>query len=285
MRNNPYNKNLKEHFPLFMLGPSSTTAFISNEEQKAMIEEAVQIPAPNTYRVGDVSFRMLRPPFLNPDITSNPIDIISMEMGQTEVTEELFISITEGWQQPVDGGESKMPIRYVTWFDCISFCNRLSALLGFDACYEIKDIKKERGNIVKAKVMWDESKNGFRLPTVFEWVAFARAGTKNKWSGCNSASDLKDYALYDSWSIPDPVGKRLPNEWGLYDMSGNVWEWCWDTYDPDHSPRHTAPMILKGGACNEGKHSLLNDRSYYAGAHTFKKLVGFRLARTIIERD
>ena len=83
---------------------------------------------------------------------------------------------------------------------------------------------------MSARVTWDEAVNGFRLPTEHEWKSFAKAGTQNAWSGTNLKSELGKYAWYEanSGDETNPVGEKLPNEWGLYDMAGNVEEWCWD---------------------------------------------------------
>jgi len=230
MRKNPYNKKLKDQLPLFMAGPSMTTALITNEGQKPIVEKSM-VPPLHKYEVGGISFTMVQTPIINQNGTFYPQDILNLEMGQTEVTQKLFETVM-GWNKSRAKNSPQNPVEMVTWFDCIAFCNKLSNLLGFQPCYEILDVRMRQEHIVYAKVVWNEGANGFRLPKVEEWVIFAEAGTQNRWAGTDDEDEIDEYVWYDdnSGNEPHPVGEKLPNEWGLYDMTGNVSEWCWDKY-------------------------------------------------------
>lgn len=201
-------------------------------------------------------------------------------MGQTEVTQELFRAVM-GFNPSYFKDSPKNPVEEVTWFDCISFCNKLSELLGLQPCYKMAGVKieKEYPNSIKsAKVVWNEGANGFRLPSAEEWETCAKAGTNNAWAGTNVEAELVNYAWYNKNSKrkTHPVGELSPNEWGLYDMSGNVWEWLWEKrfnfFDHLTYWRHL------GGNCYSSDRELCSD--YFNSALPgYTATIGFRICR------
>jgi formylglycine-generating enzyme required for sulfatase activity len=149
-----------------------------------------------------------------------------------------------------------------------------------EECYKISDVERAGEHITKAEVKRDENKNGFRLPTEKEWELCAKAGTNNKYSGTNARNKIDQYAWYQRNSVwkTHPVGTKKPNEWGLYDMSGNVWEWCWDLYNPENN---ILKRVVRGGSCRDLADDcrVANRSGYDADSRSFN--LGFRLCRSL----
>jgi len=154
-------------------------------------------------------------------------------------------------------GRGRRPVINVSWYDAVAYCEWLSQKTG----------------------------ESYRLPTEAEWEYACRAGTTTRWCFGDDEKELEKYAWYDKNSYdlgkthPDygtpPVGEKLPNPWGLYDMHGNVWEWCEDWYDKDKDKK-----VLRGGSwSNSADWTRSSDRS---GDYPSDRLDsrGFRLLRT-----
>jgi formylglycine-generating enzyme len=121
-------------------------------------------------------------------------------------------------------GQSRMPLTEVSWIDAVEYCNRLSREHGLEPCYSLGDDPDA------LDVECDWAANGYRLPSEAEWEYACRAGDTGVRYG-----ELAEIAWYrgNSGGAVHEVATRAPNAWGLHDMIGNVWEWCWDRFDPN----------------------------------------------------
>jgi formylglycine-generating enzyme required for sulfatase activity len=152
-------------------------------------------------------------------------EVSSFYISETEITQEVWTSVMGS--NPSRFKNPQKPVEMVSWLDAVRFCNALSEKEGLDKAYEISG----------SRVSCNWEANGYRLPTEAEWEYAARGGLANAvqeealsrayYSGSKNAADV---ALFDTNSNKEtkPVKTKAPNELGLYDMSGNVWEWCWD---------------------------------------------------------
>ena len=199
-------------------------------------------------------------------------------LGETVVTNREYGALMEQYGLPEpknwrdrDYNQPEQPVVGVSWYDAVKYCNALSEADRRERCYTI------RGE----KIYW-ESGDGYRLPTEAEWEYACRAGTETKWWFGDDASELPKYAWYDrnSWAALQPVGRKPASPWGLYDMHGNVYEWCWDVYDQNEIREVNTARALRGGSFGVRDWFL---RSAYRvwNPPEFRNLInGFRVARS-----
>lgn len=191
-------------------------------------------------------------------------------LGITEVSQKEFETLM-GINPSVFKGDN-LPVENVTWYDAVMFCNKLSEKEGIDRYYTIKDIVKTGDAISSAMVTENKQSMGYRLPARNEWRYAAAGGSKSqefKYSGSNTPGEVAWYKD-NSAEKTHAVATKKANELGLYDMSGNVWEWI------NHGEGNKAFM---GGAWAEKEYNVEIKSDNYDKPENYSKYTGFRIAR------
>ena len=195
--------------------------------------------------------------------TVHDVEIKPFSMLQFPVTADMYNCVMNGVSSESISG---LPMTNVSWNEAVRFCNALSSALGLAPCYGFDDNMDF--------IDFDPTQSGYRLPTDAEWQYACRAGSAGYRYG-----ELGAIAWYqdNSFGHAHAVGGKQSNAWGLHDMIGNVWEWCWDVYDAE---RYGDYRIFRGGSFAEAARG--------CGATCRRRSVpdfkiddlGFRIART-----
>ncbi len=230
---------------------------------------------------------------LDGDAGAMPVHTVQVDgffMDKTEVTKELWQAV-QSWGNAngysINGGSfngNGHPVQTITWYDMVKWCNARSQKEGLTPCYytdaaQTAIYKSGNVNIDNTMVKW--TSNGYRLPTEAEWEKAARGGATGlrfPWGNTITPSQANYYAQPGSYaydvsptsghhptygSSTAPVGSFATNSYGLYDMAGNLWEWCWDWHSgsyygtPEslanpHGPASGSYRMLRGGFWSTG---------------------------------
>ncbi|MET0976839.1 MAG: SUMF1/EgtB/PvdO family nonheme iron enzyme [Leifsonia sp.] len=184
----------------------------------------------------------------------------AFSIGRTPITRAEYAAVTAGG---VDAGRSQEPAHPLTWFDAVRWCNAASAAAGLDPAYELQGRDAE----------WDVAADGYRLPTEAEWEWACRAGSTGPTYG--PLSDIA-WTAADQADGPQPVALKAANDFGVFDMLGNVWEWCWDYADP---ARYADYRSLRGGGWADRDWSVRASVRRGSAPDAVLEDVGFRVVR------
>jgi formylglycine-generating enzyme required for sulfatase activity len=238
----------------------------------------VLIPA-GTFSMGSRSGR-------DPEKTVHTVAIDAFLMDQYEVTQAEFerVGKSEALSNPSHFQGADLPVEQVTWPQAARYCNARSRMEGLKPCYD-----EDTG-------VCDFEASGYRLPTEAEWEYACRAGSTGNYSFGSEPRSLVDFAWFadNAAKKTHPAGRKKPNPWGLFDMHGNVAEWCNDVYDPGyyaqssaHNPRGPesgAENVLRGGSWKSPAEALwsayrIGETPGFSDACLARDAIGFRCVR------
>ena len=214
---------------------------------------------------------------------AEPIEMVKIpglnyyKMSKTEITQKVYESIMG--ENPSKFKGKNNPVEMVSWYDAVYFCNKLSEKCGYTPVYSVNgttdvtkwDYRPHNGDEIYDEVTQNTSANGFRLPTESEWEYAAKGGQNYKYAGSDNIDEVAWY-FKNSGETTHPVAQKKANGYGLYDMSGNVWEWCWVS-------NGSYSRFIRGGSWrNTAGFCTVSHRSY--GSAYNRGSYGFRVVRT-----
>ena len=275
--------------------------------------EMVSIPAGN-FLMGSPADEIGR---FSDEGPQRQVTLNAFKMGKYQVTQEQWRAVMRGNANGISlnpsyfhGGsgrepasrevQARRPVEQVSWYEALVFCNRFSIIEGLNPVYRIRGSTNpaDWGTVPESSSsIWNDvivvtGSTGYRLPTEAQWEYACRAGTATAFND-GATQDWKNSAAVgllawcssNSGSRTHEVGKKAPNAWGLYDMHGNVWEWCWDWSGTYPNIAQTNPLgassgsfrVLRGGSWNIIARDVRSAFRYSYNPSNIHHFLGFRV--------
>jgi formylglycine-generating enzyme required for sulfatase activity len=216
-------------------------------------------------------------------------------IGVYPVTQKQFLDLM-AFNPSLTVENENCPVDGVSWYSAVEFCNKMSEAESLQPYYDLKAVRRRANNSLEGAEVTILGGDGYRLPTEAEWEYACRAGSITPWCFGDQVLDVGHYAwYYDNSSMEShPVGLRKPNSWGLFDMHGNVMEWCYDWYGETYyqqcvdgaeetenptGPAEGITKVLRGGAWQFGAEATRCAYRNSSVPAAMSGVIGFRVCR------
>jgi formylglycine-generating enzyme required for sulfatase activity len=229
---------------------------------------------------------------------TSDVTISSFYIGKYELTQAEYQAVM-GVNPSIFTGVTNGPVEQVTWFNAIEYCNRRSLQETLTPCYSYSTYGTNpdnwpagwnTSNVNHTNISCNWTANGYRLPTEMEWMFAAKGGNQSQgytYSGSNDV-DIVSWHSGNTGYTTHTIGTKAPNELSTFDMSGNVWEWCWDIYGSYPSGPQTDPHGATNGSVRTARGGGFDHPAYYCTVSyrgysnpTFSGNDGFRVCRSL----